>query len=220
MPLPAPEATRTYYAAAVLGLRALDACEPRARRFGPEADARWERYRGALHDGDRLEVLLRDAAATWGVAFAYSRVFNLDGVATDEPFGPAWRTPQPRTAARHLATEATPTLDTVAQALGIQPAPVTLPTIHPATRLVIAGGAAILATAQAFQGRSDLDWARRVTVVADRPASRQLAGLASLFVQAVRPCTVLTSDEGTFPEGAVSICSPDAEPACAARLGR
>ena len=99
-------------------------------------------------------------------------------------------------------------------------APLTLPTIHPATRLVLAGGAAILATAQAFQGRSDLDWARRVTVVADRPAFRQLAGLASLFVQAVRPCAVLASDVGTLPEGALSICSPDAEPACAARLGR
>lgn len=82
-----PHQTEAYYKAAILGLRALEAREGRGRRFGPDADARWERFRGKLHGGDRLQILLRDASAPWGVAFAASHVFRLEGVAVDEPFG-------------------------------------------------------------------------------------------------------------------------------------
>ena len=210
--------TDAYYTAAILGLRALDAAEPRARRFGDEAEARWGRFRGALHQGDRLEMLLRDAAAVWGVAFAAAQIFRLPGVATDEPFGPAWSSLNTREADRYLAADAPPTLLACAQILGVTPAPVALPPIRPVTRLVIAGGAAILAAADAFAGRDELDWAAQVSVVADDSTTRQLAGLASLFVGALRPCAVIASDEYSPIPGAVPVVSDDAEFTCTSRL--
>ena len=79
-----------FYGAAVLGLRALDARGPTARRFGSEADARWTQFAGALGAGDRLDILLRDAARTWGAAFSPSECFGFFGLADDEPFGPDW----------------------------------------------------------------------------------------------------------------------------------
>ncbi len=207
-----------YYAAAVLGLRALDAAESSPRRFGEAADARWARFQGALNDGDRLEMLLRDAAAAWGVAFAAARVFQLNGVATDDPFGPAWSHHNSRQARGHLQTGGEASLAGCAAALGVQPAEVALPEIRPTTKLALAGGAAVLAAAGAFAGREDLDWAAQVTVVADDPGPRQLAGLAGLFVGAVRPCAVVGSDEYAPAPGVVSVISDDAEFTCRARL--
>jgi len=216
--IPTPAQTTAYYTAAVLGLRALDASEATPRRFGPQADARWSRFRGALHTGDRLEVLLRDAAAAWGVAFAAAKVFQLPGVATDEPFGAGWETPNPRQAERYLTTDAPPTLSGCARVLSVAPTAIALPPLRPTTRLAVAGGAAILAVAAAFQGRGDLDWATQVTVVADDPTPRQLAGLASLFVGALEPCPVVPSATFDRAEGVLPVTSADAEPACVARL--
>lgn len=93
---------RAYYRAALLGLRALEAREGRERRFGADADARWGRFRGKLHEGDRLHVLLRDASAPWGLASAAAHIFQMPGVARDEPFGPAWPSPSPAEARRLL----------------------------------------------------------------------------------------------------------------------
>ena len=210
------EQTGAYYRAAILGLRGLDLREGRARRFGADADARWHRFCGKLHQGDRLQVLLRDASAPWGVAFAGAQIFQLEGVATDEPFGPAWITPNGPQALRYLAVDGSPTLQACAALLGISTQPVQLPELRPTTQLNLAGGAAILAAAEAFTNREDLDWARQVTVVADSPSHRQLAGLASVFVGAVKPCGVQTSND-TPPQG-TAVVSSDAEPACAQRL--
>jgi len=215
--LPA-DSVRSYYKASILGLRALEAKEGLSRRFGPDADARWARFKGKLHDGDRLQVLLRDASAPWGVAFAASHIFLLDGVADDEPFGPSWVVPNGSQARRYLEVAEPPTLTSCAALLGITPTPVQLPELRPTTQLVVAGGAAILAVASAFEGRADLDWARQVTVVADAPAHRQLAGLASVFIGAVKPCEVVVSDLAQLRVGDVAVVSPDAEPACAAAL--
>lgn len=221
MPRPTPEQRARYYRAAVIGLRALDAADGSGRRFGPDADARWERFKGALHTGDRLEVLVRDAAVPWPPAFSASAVFRLEGVATDEPFGPRWTFTNEGEAARYLATPGEPDLKTAAETLGISDNPVHLPDIGPATRLVVAGGAAVLAVAQAFAGRSDLDWSAQVTVVADDPAVRQLAGLAGLFVGALRPCRVLASDEAAAASlTGRGVASDDAEPGCAVLLPR
>jgi hypothetical protein len=73
-----------------LGLHALDARERTARRFGADADARWTQFAGALGAGDRIDILLRDAAGTWGAAFSPSECFGFFGLADDEPFGPDW----------------------------------------------------------------------------------------------------------------------------------
>jgi hypothetical protein len=81
---------RRFYAAALLGLRALDERESTPRRFGPDAEARWTQFSGSLGPGDRIDILLRDAAGTWGAAFAPAECFGLFGLADDEPFGPDW----------------------------------------------------------------------------------------------------------------------------------
>ena len=91
VPSVSPERRDAFYAAAVAGLRALDARERTARRFGPDADTRWSSFKGALTDADRIDLLLRDAAVTWGAAFSASEVFDLFGLAPDEPFGPDWK---------------------------------------------------------------------------------------------------------------------------------
>ena len=65
-----PQDRLAFYVAAVIGLRALDARESTPRRFGPDAEARWTQFAGALGVGDRIDILLRDAAGTWGAAFS------------------------------------------------------------------------------------------------------------------------------------------------------
>lgn len=55
------KARATFYEAAVLGLRALDARETSPRRFGVDADARWGHFAGALGAGlERIEATFRD----------------------------------------------------------------------------------------------------------------------------------------------------------------
>ncbi len=63
-----PQDRAAFYGAAVLGLRALDARETTPRRLGADAEARWTQFAGALGAGDRIDILLRDAAGTWGSA--------------------------------------------------------------------------------------------------------------------------------------------------------
>jgi hypothetical protein len=210
--------TRPYYQTAVLGLRALEQREGRARRFGSEADSRWERFRGKLHEGDRLQMLLRDASAPWGLAFAGAHIFRSPGVATDEPFGPFWPSCEAKEAVAWLSSHETPTLAACARILGVEALPVSLPELRAGTRVVAGGGAAILALAQAFAGKAELDWAQQVTLVADSPAHRQLAGLASVFVGAVRPCAVWTSDRVPSSVEGVRVVSPDAEAEVGKRL--
>ena len=89
--VPAPTERDAFYAASLVGLRALDARERSPRRFGAEADARWAAFRGALGLSDRLDLLQRDAAVTWGEAFSPALAFGLPGLPEDEPFGSDWR---------------------------------------------------------------------------------------------------------------------------------
>lgn len=218
MPAISSQQKESYYKAAILGLRALEAKEGRGRRFGPNADARWSRFKGKLHDGDRLQILLRDASAPWGIAFAASHIFRLEGVALDEPFGPSWVVPNGAQAGRYLDVSDAPTIESCAALLGVSATPVELPEIRPNTHVTVAGGAAILAVTKAFASRDDIDWTRLVTIIADAPAHRQLAGLASVFVGAVKPCSVVASERAQPALGAIAVVSPDAEPACAAVL--
>jgi hypothetical protein len=92
-PVPHPDDRRRFYQSAMAILRALDAKAPVPRRFGAEADARWALFKGDLALGDRLDLLVRDGAATQPTAFAPRVVFALDGLASDEPFGPDWPEP-------------------------------------------------------------------------------------------------------------------------------
>jgi hypothetical protein len=220
-----------FYSAAVLGLRALDARERAARRFGPDADARWAQFAGALGPGDRLDILLRDAAGTWGAAFSPSDCFGFFGLADDEPFGPDWAG-LPDAAAKRLLSETdrSPNIESVASALGVVAAPVPLPAINPSTKVAVAGGAAVVAVASAFVRDPALSWTDQVVVLAEHSRFRQLAGLAAVIIGArgrtviVRPhadATAAVRAAGFAHVDAV-VTSPDAEPAAvelARRIG-
>lgn len=193
-----------------------------ARRFGPDADTRWAQFAGALGLGDRLDIVLRDAAGTWGAAFSPSDCFGFFGLADDEPFGPDWGG-LPDTAAKRLLGEAdrSPTIESVAAALGVLAATVPLPPINPSTKIAVAGGAAVVAVAGAFERDQALSWTDQVVVLAEHGPTRQLAGLAAVIIGA-RARTVIVRPHADaaaalraagFAHVDAVVTSPDAEPA-------
>jgi hypothetical protein len=213
-----------FYAAALAGLRALDAREPNARRFGREADGRWASFAGALTDADRIDFLLRDAAVTWGVAFSPAEAFGLFGLAPDEPFGPDWRPLSPKVARRYLdAPGQATTPSEVGALLGVATTPVPLLPLTPSTRVAVAGGAALVSLAEAFAAQRELSWSDQVLVLATAAAHRQLAGLLAVVLGAssrtrlARPEADVraTLKAARFAQVDVAIVSPDAEPECA-----
>jgi len=98
-----PLLARLYYRSALTALRYLDERTGR-RRFGADADARWQSFAGdepadahreearprILLDADRIDLLLRDADAQWPGAFGARVVFDLSAVAEDDAFGAEW----------------------------------------------------------------------------------------------------------------------------------
>lgn len=223
---PAGQERDAFYAAAVLGLQALDSRERSPRRFGADADTRWSQFAGSLGAGDRLEILLRDAAGIWGAAFSPSECFGFFGLAEDEPFGPDWMSINDQAARRLLAEpEAPATLEHVAYALGVKGTTLPVPTIAPSTKLAVTGGTAIVSVANVFAENKALSWTDQVVVVADKAAWRQLAGLAAVLLGArgrtalVRPTEADKLRALGFAHLDASVVSPDAEPE-AAKLAR
>jgi hypothetical protein len=219
-----PQDRSAFYGAAVIGLRALDARESTPRRFGPDAEARWTQFAGALGVGDRIDILLRDAAGTWGTAFSPSECFGLFGLADDEPFGPDWVSIDDHAAKRLLAgPDAPTTLDHIAYGLGVKAAGVPVPPVTPSTKLVLAGAVAIVSVAKVFAGNKGLSWTDQVVVVADKPSWRQLAGLAAVLLGARGRTALVRSTEGGesalrnagFAHLDAPVISPDAEPEAA-----
>ena len=128
LPVSGPEIDR-FYRAAVLGLGLLEARSETARRFGPDADARWKAFRGGLQDWDRVELLVRDASVRNPAGFAPRVVFGLAALADDEPCGPDWPGPPPTEASTLLRSVASaprelgPILEVVEAAWGLSPRP-------------------------------------------------------------------------------------------------
>ena len=222
-----PQERSAFYGAAVLGLRALDARESTPRRFGADAEARWTQFAGALGAGDRIDILLRDAAGTWGAAFSPSECFGFFGLAADEPFGPDWGGIDDLAAKRLLAEPDAPaTLEHIAYGLGVR-ASVPVPPVTLSTKLVVAGGTAIVSVAKVFAENRALSWTDQVVVVADKAAWRQLAGLAAVLLGARGRTALIRPTEGAdsalraagFAHLDAAVVSPDAEPE-AAELAR
>lgn len=220
---PTSQERDNFYRAAVLGLQALDSRERSPRRFGADADARWTQFAGALGAGDRIDILLRDAAGTWGAAFSPSECFESFGLADDEPFGPDWCGISDQAARQLLAdSEGTLTLERVAHGLGVQASSAPVPPIAPSTKLIVGGGAAILSVAMVFAENRSLSWTDQVVVVASKPAFRQLAGLAAVLVGARGRTALVRPTEGAdklrtlgFAHIDAAVVSPDAEPEAA-----
>jgi len=210
---------RTFYSASLIGLRALDQAEGVARRFGPDADARWKSFRGHLGTTERLDLLIRDAAVKWNSAFSPAVVFSLPGLATDEPFGPDWGSFPEHEAEGLWNDDSRPiSLQTISETLGIEEKTIALPRISASTRLVVAGGAAITAVARYFQQHSHLSWSDQVLAVAEKPELRHLAGLMAVLLFAAGPTRLVLPDEDApavlkvadFPSGGTEVISDDA----------
>jgi len=81
---------RSYYEGAIRALQFVEARRPTERRFGANADARWNSFKGDLETADRIDLLIRDADAEWPCSFGARSAFDLQSVATDEAFGSEW----------------------------------------------------------------------------------------------------------------------------------
>lgn len=219
-----PVHLRAYYDAALTGLRYLEHRSPSGRRFGEDADLRWSAYRGHLQDIDRLDLLIRDADAQWPGSMGARRVFARHGVAEDDAFGAGWDPLDP-VAGADLWREAraTPPAENLGAALTRIAAAWKLaldPFAHeppsPSARLVLAGPSAIVALAESFEGRDDLDWADQVVVVAARPAARQLAAFCGAALNVTKRAPALLAPDEPAPElslrGYSALVSPDASP--------
>lgn len=190
-----------FYRSAVVGLALLDDRSGGGRRFGANADARWQAFRGGLEDWDRIELLVRDAAVAYAAGFAPRVVFDLPALADDEPCGPDWSGPDPTTAAALLRSALEPPKDPRAALARVADvwgkgtaADVALPEIQPATRMLVAGAGAVIALAGVFLGRPELDLADQAVLVAGDPATRQLFGLAVAFFGSRRPVRIVRFD--------------------------
>lgn len=193
MQTPGTSAIEAFYRAGFEGLRFLEQREGRGRRFGEAAHAAWRSLGGELEAADRVELLLRDAAANYPLAFGARGVFEMTWLAEDEPFGGEWppaRAGLAETLLRESKSggeaDAMALLVATAQHWGV-PNPAVTPAltdqvarITPASHLLIAGVSAMVAVIAATSARRDLDLAEQALVLANGPAERQLWGLALL----------------------------------------
>jgi hypothetical protein len=186
-----------FYRAGALGLSALEARERRGRRLGDVADATWRAFRGdpgELDDRDRLDLLLRDAAASHPLAFAPRRIFALPGLSEDEPFGHEWPGLSLQLAGQLLRDAVTnldqrsphAVLTDVAAAWGLAPSSALggdpVANLGRASRVAVAGAGAVLALAEHFAGRPDLDLGDQALFLTERPGERQLFGMAVVLL--------------------------------------
>jgi hypothetical protein len=220
-----------FYRVGALGLRALQDRGFGAERFGDDAAARWKAFRGELNDSHRLNLLLRDGAAIYPLAFAARSIFALEGLADDEPFGPNWPSLLPSKAGpilREANAAAYPgagvdaLLAGLADIWGVRmqaPERSAVDAIGAASRLVLCGAGAVAAVAGQMAGRTDTDFGDQVLVVTDTPAVRQLAGIAAAVCGSRRTPRCLASGKSAadaialgFDRATACIVSTDAEP--------
>ncbi len=223
-------------------MRALEEAGARRPAFGPEPDARWAAFRGELLDGDRFDLVFRDAAATAPLAFSPHAVFDLEGLAADDPFGPEWTGPSSAlavTLTRDVAagpaapTDAAAALRRAAElwSLGLHPpAPDRTAELTARSRIVAAGAGAVLALFERFREGRGLDLAEQVLLVTSSPAERQLLGIAAVLLHTAGTPRVVAPDATPdaaralgFAHATAILVSDDADPADRAeaeRLGR
>ncbi|MCX5743173.1 MAG: hypothetical protein NT062_11835 [Proteobacteria bacterium] len=218
------EDTGRYTEGVLRLLQFVETRRPTGRRFGPDADARWTGFRGDLETVDRIELMIRDADAEWPGGFGARLVFDLHGVAEDEPFGSQWKGLDPVDAEelwRRVKAEAPPaslaaTLQAIAAAWELTLRPHAVDAITPTDRLVVAGASAIAATIETFAAGAALDWADQVIVVASDPGPRQLAIAATSLLNATRSATIVKPADHAgvkVPRGSRIIVSDDASAA-------
>lgn len=192
MPQEISSAARTaYYQAALRLLRFVEARHPTGRRFGVDADALWKTFAGGLKTSDRIDLLLRDADATWLGALGARATFGLRAVAEDDAFGADWVALDPMEGERMwraCTNEAAPgsnaeAIEAILTAWERTAEAAEQPRWAATTKRVLAGCSAIAAGIRAFADDATLSWADQVLVVADDPAERQLAAAAAAILE-------------------------------------
>jgi hypothetical protein len=178
----------------------------------------------------------------WTYASRFSvggEVFALAGLAADEPFGPDWGgpdavlAPQLLRAAPPAELSVSSVLSEAARLWGVvprSPPAELLRSFNPATRVLAAGAGAVFALAEAARSTTGADLAAQVLLVADRPAERQLLGLAAALLGSTRRthalatcATAADAKQAGFPYVNVVLVSDDAPAearAAAERLAR
>ncbi len=210
MHTPAADQVDAFYRAGLEGLRYIEAREGRGRRFGEASQAAWSALGGEFDARDRLDLLLRDAAAVHPLAFAPRVVFEMTWLADDEPFGAEWpgaRAALAETLLREGRAKGTDDLTelflTSAKRWALPEPQVTAALsdaatrIAPSSRILLAGSSAMLALIQATSARRDLDLAEQVVVLASSTAERQLWGLALMGATARTRPRVLSAEAAT-----------------------
>lgn len=84
-----PKARNVYDAGVLRACYSLDRRDGSVRRFGPDADS-WRSLGGAPSDSNRVEFLLRDAAATWESGFAHLETLDLFSLVPVQPIVQNW----------------------------------------------------------------------------------------------------------------------------------
>lgn len=190
----------SYYRAALAVLRFVEHRRPTDRRFGPNANARWQTFQGDLTTADRLDLLIRDANAEWPGALGGATAFGLRAVAEDEAFGSEWTPLDPVEGEEIWRSGETPTsvgdaLGAVARCWGLElSAAVSVGEIGPAEKLVVVGPSAIASVVAAFAEGQDLDWADQVVCVATPPGHRQLAAVATALLNQNKRAELLSAE--------------------------
>ncbi|KYG04926.1 hypothetical protein BE21_43920 [Sorangium cellulosum] len=194
---PSDAAIDSYYRAAALGLRLLEAREARGRRFGEAAAATRRALGGALEDRNRLDLLLRDAAVSNPLAFSARGVFDLAWLTDDEPFGPSFPQAPAGLAAALLREVASPlaAADT------------------PAVLVIASGARAVAMLAAHANARGDLDLGEQVLLVTDASAERQMFGFALLVTGSRgRPRVIPTAQASAARARALGVTRCDVPP--------
>lgn len=183
-----------YYRSALTALRYLDERIGR-RRFGLDADARWNSFAGddpsPLHDrrtrirlltvADRIDLLLRDADIQWPGAFGARTVFDLTDVPEDDAFGHEW-TPCKDAATLWQQVTLPPLIPDLNRlihcifdiwSIALVRAP--LPPLRPNARWSLHGPFSVAAAIAAFAGEPAVVWHSQVLVVAGSPLAPGLS---------------------------------------------
>lgn len=228
--IPDPRSRRLYYTAALTGLRFVDWRSGQRRRFGEDADGRWQQLAGDLHLADRIDLLLRDADAQWPAAFGARSVFDLPEVAEDDAFGADWLPLDDEDAlvlwqdiaAQPPAADLPAFLRRIFAAWDTPFTPIPLPELTPTSRWLLVTPDAVASAILAFAAGSDLAWSDQVVVAVPSPLNltaqaharapltraltRQLAAMApALLGHQLRPTAFAALDQRHQPRPAEQV---------------
>lgn len=187
--------TEQFLTAGLFALRCMDVANNHQRHFGPDADATWQHFSGLLRAGDRIHLLLSDAAVTWQEGFSLAAARGQYALSADGLIPPdvqsllrsrgeaIWAS-----ALQHPLDVSAPCWRTLCRIWGYQSPPsADIPEIDARSLLLVGDLAALSSLVEIFRRRTDLDWLSQVRFI-DSPSVlwRQQCALGSWYAKAAR----------------------------------